>query len=400
MRRLACYRALLALGSLPALAWGKTEVYFEDHTQNAQFRDWQVPIAKEEKLGFWRVIDGEDGGARTTSDQHRHVFLKHLWQTFSTENRTFVLQLSVRFPPGVECAGGYINLYDKNASMVFLDQMGVPLLSFGPNICGRDQQVLVSWRYRGKQHAIRKDIPTPYDTVSHLYTLHVQPDQTYEVFVDWERVASGSLTRDWRMLPPRYIQDVNAPRPADWQTAAEIDDPADVRPADWDESKRGPWQPRRIPNPKYEGPWVPPVIENPEYYRDDRLYVLEDVMAMGFDVWQSQSGTTFGHILITDSLEYARNESMRTWRPLYERQKAEYDEEMRKTRERYEEIGRRAHAESYAQHLQDLAAAKAKEAGKQQRAHAADRAKLASDSSDADNEGEVSSRSKERQEEL
>lgn len=397
MKQWVCCHLLLGLGALLGLARSRAEVYFEDRTQNSQFRSWQIPAA-DEKLGTWEVIDGEEGGVRTRNDQHRHVFLKHLSQVFSTENRTFVLQFSVRFPPGLECAGGYINLYDKNASMVFLEEMGVPLLSFGPNICGREQQVLVSWRYKGQLYPIQKDIPTPYDTIAHLYTLHVQPDQTYEVFVDWERVASGSLTKDWRMLPPRYIQDVKAPRPADWQTAAEVDDPSDVRPTDWDDSKHGPWRPRRIPNPKYEGPWIPPIIQNPDYYEDDRIYVLEDVMAMGFDVWQSESGTTFSHILITDDLEYARSESTQTWKPLYERQKAAYEEEMRKVREKHEELSRKIHAESYAQHLQDVAAIKAKK--RRGADHAANSDKRTSDSSDADDESEVARRPKRHQEEL
>lgn len=396
MKQWVCYH-LLGVILLLGLAKSKVEVYFEDRTQNAQFRGWHIPAA-DEKLGTWRVIDGEEGGVKTNNDRHRHVFLKHLPQVFSTENKTFVLQLSVRFPPELECAGGYINLYDKNASMVFLEEMGVPLLSFGPNICGREQQILVSWRYKGKQYPIQKDIPTPYDTIAHLYTLHIQPNQTYEVFVDWERVASGSLTKDWRMLPPQYIQDLSAPRPVDWQTAAEIEDPSDVRPADWDDSKTGPWQPKRIPNPKYEGPWIPPIIENPNYYEDDHLYVLEDVMAMGFDVWQSESGVTFSHILITDDLEYARSESMRTWKPLYEQQKIKYDEEMRKVREKHEELSRKIHAESYAQHLQDIVALKAK--GRRPTDHAVGLDKRTSDSSDADDEDEFPRQSKGHQEEL
>ena len=51
---------------------------------------------------------------------------------------------------------------------------------------------------------------------SHLYTLIVQPDGTYEVLIDNEKAESGSLEDDWDFLPPKKIKDPEAKKPEDW----------------------------------------------------------------------------------------------------------------------------------------------------------------------------------------
>jgi calnexin len=60
------------------------------------------------------------------------------------------------------------------------------------------------------------------DKISHLYTLIVRPDNSFEIKIDGEQAAAGSLLEDF--APP-----VNPPR--------EIDDPTDVKPADWVDSE-------------------------------------------------------------------------------------------------------------------------------------------------------------------
>lgn len=68
------------------------------------------------------------------------------------------------------------------------------------------------------------------DEFSHLYTLVVRPDNTYEVKIDNARVESGSLEEDWDFLPPKKIKDPEAKKPDDWDERAKIDDPEDTKP--------------------------------------------------------------------------------------------------------------------------------------------------------------------------
>lgn len=68
------------------------------------------------------------------------------------------------------------------------------------------------------------------DELTHLYTLILNPDQTYEVKIDNEKVESGTLEDDWDFLPPKKIKDPEAKKPEDWDDRAKIDDADDTKP--------------------------------------------------------------------------------------------------------------------------------------------------------------------------
>lgn len=63
-----------------------------------------------------------------------------------------------------------------------------------------------------------------------MYTLILNPDQTYEVKIDNEKVESGSLEEDWDFLPPKKIKDPEAKKPEDWDDRPKIDDADDTKP--------------------------------------------------------------------------------------------------------------------------------------------------------------------------
>lgn len=68
------------------------------------------------------------------------------------------------------------------------------------------------------------------DEFTHLYTLILKPDNTYEVRIDGSKVESGELEADWDFLPPKKIKDPEAKKPEDWDDKAKIDDPEDAKP--------------------------------------------------------------------------------------------------------------------------------------------------------------------------
>lgn len=67
------------------------------------------------------------------------------------------------------------------------------------------------------------------DEYSHLYTLIVNPDNTYEVKIDNKKVESGNLEDDWDFLPPKKIKDPEAKKPEDWDDREKIPDPDDKK---------------------------------------------------------------------------------------------------------------------------------------------------------------------------
>ena len=136
----------------------------------------------------------------------------------------------------------------------------------GPDICGPGtKKVHVIFNYKGQNHLVKKEIRCKDDVFTHLYTLIVQPDGSYEVLIDNESAQKGTLEEDWDFLPPKKIKDPEAKKPEDWDDRAKIDDPEDSKPEDWD-------QPEHIADPdatkpedwddEMDGEWEPPMIGN------------------------------------------------------------------------------------------------------------------------------------------
>eukprot|EP00061_Rhincodon_typus_P015843 g43750.t1 len=68
------------------------------------------------------------------------------------------------------------------------------------------------------------------DELTHLYTLIIKPDQTYEVKIDNAKVESGNLEDDWDLLPAKKIKDPEVSKPEDWDDRETIDDVDDKKP--------------------------------------------------------------------------------------------------------------------------------------------------------------------------
>ena len=102
----------------------------------------------------------------------------------------------------------------------------------GPDICGYStKKVHVIFTYKGKNLLIKKDIKCKDDEFTHLYTLILNSDNTYEVRIDNEKVESGKLEEDWDFTAPKRIPDPDAKKPSDWVDDAQIDDESDTKPA-------------------------------------------------------------------------------------------------------------------------------------------------------------------------
>jgi len=242
---------------------------------------------------------------------------------------------------------------------------------FGPDICGTStKRIHVIFHYPKKNEnlLIKKEIPCETDQLSHVYTLIVHPDNTYEVRVDGSKKQSGNLKDDWDFLAPEKIKDPKVSKPSDWVDEALIDDPSDVKPSDWDKTPamipdpdaekpedwdneadgeweapqianpeyKGEWKPKRISNSAYKGPWVHPEVANPDFVDDAHLYRYEDIGAVGIDVWQVKPGTIFDNIIVTDSISEAEDFMAETYGKHKDAEKQKFEDHQKAERDREE----------------------------------------------------------------
>jgi len=236
---------------------------------------------------------------------------------------------------------------------------------FGPDICGSTKRVHLIFTYKGQNHLLKKQVACESDSLTHLYTMILHPDNTYEILIDYNSVAKGSLAEDWDILPPKEILDPNSEKPKDWVDESEIPDPEDKKPEGWDDipaqivdpdatkpedwddeldgeweapqidnpAYKGAWKAKSIPNPAYKGAWVHPKIPNPDYVDDPNIYLYENNCYAAFELWQVKSGTIFDNILVTDSLDeakkYAEDTTLKS-KDAEKKMKEDKDEEERK----------------------------------------------------------------------
>jgi calreticulin len=310
-----------------------------------------------------------DQGVQTSQDARFYAYTAK-FPKFSNKDKDLVLQYTVKHEQKIDCGGGYLKITPSTVNQQEFNGDSEYNIMFGPDICGSStKKVHLIFNYKGKNHLLKKNIPAESDEFTHLYTLILHPDNTYEIQIDQKEVSKGSLKEDWDLLEAKEIKDPQAKKPADWVDAKDIPDPEDkkpegyddipaqtpdpdaTKPEDWDDELdgeweapqipnpeyKGEWKPKTIPNPAFKGEWVHPVIPNPAYVDDDKLYLYADNGALGFELWQVKAGTIFDNIILTDSVDEAKAHADATWAKTTKDEKTHKEEQDKKQREKEEE---------------------------------------------------------------
>lgn len=245
----------------------------------------------------------------------------------------------------------------------------VPVYCSYDQLCIANQKNHIIFHYKGKNLESTEKFRAVIDNLSHMYTLILHPDNTFEYRIDNIKEASGKLEDGWEFLAPRTIPDPTDKKPADWVDEAQIPDPTDEKPEDWDDvpaeipdpsaekpedwddeddgeweapmipnpDYKGEWAPRMIDNPEYKGEWAPRMIPNPAYEEDEKIYnVCKDCEYVGFELWQVKSGSIFDDIIVCDSIEEAEAFAEETFlkkSPLEKKMHEEMKEQEKKAQE-------------------------------------------------------------------
>merc|ERR1711937_334707 len=321
------------------------EVFFKEDFSG----DWESRwVQSEHDDGYGKFVAtagkfGEDVGVQTSQDA-KFYSISSKFDKFSNQDKDLVIQYSAKFEQGIDCGGGYIKVSPSTVDQKDYHGETPYNVMFGPDICGATKRTHLIFNYNDDNHLLTSDLRTESDELTHLYTLVVKPDRTYEVFIDEKSIASGNLVDDFSFLPPKEIKDPEVSKPEDWVDDAQMADPDDVKPDNWDDEPeyivdpeaekpddwddeddgeweaptisnpeyKGEWSAKRIDNPEYKGVWVHPEIDNPEFKEDPTLH--ESVSnGIGFELWQTKAGSLFDNIIVTDSWDEAKKYAEDTW---------------------------------------------------------------------------------------
>merc|ERR1711998_36016 len=261
------------------------EIYFEESFGDGWESRW---VTSEHKDDFGALktsagknyADESDMGLQTSQDAKFYA-TSATFPSFSNKDKTLVVQYTVKHEQNIDCGGAYLKIgpapFDGKA---FHGETKYNIM-FGPDICGMTKRTHLIFNYKEKNLLKDKDLRTESDELTHIYTLIVKPDNTFEVQIDGTKVEDGKLADGWKFLEPK-----------------EIDDPEDKKPDDWDDESdgeweapqidnpdfKGEWKAKRIKNPDYKGVWAPKKIANPAYVDDDQLYSYDSFAFVGIDI--------------------------------------------------------------------------------------------------------------------
>ncbi|ORY34998.1 Calreticulin family-domain-containing protein [Naematelia encephala] len=270
----------------------------------------QTPVGDEtfSYVGTWSIeepevfpgIPGDKGLVLKTKAAH-HAISTLLPEPIDPAGKPLVVQYEVKLQKGLECGGAYIKLLteDEDTGLrngeEYTDKTPFTIM-FGPDKCGSTNKVHFIFRHQNpitgeweEKHLKNPPVPKITKTTA-LYTLIVQPDQTFAILINDEVAKVGNLLEDFTpsVNPPKEIDDPEDFKPESWVDVAEIDDADAVKPDDWDEdaplmvtdtsaSKPADWledEPELIPDPEAEKPdewddeedgdWIAPLVPNPK----------------------------------------------------------------------------------------------------------------------------------------
>merc|ERR1711865_566211 len=314
MKLSSCLVVALCLGA----AFG--EVYFEESFGDGWESRWVT--AGKEGLGEFKASAGkfgDDVGLQTSQDAKFYGISAAL-PTFSNKDKTLIVQYTVKHEQNIDCGGAYLKLGPAPFDGKEFNGDTEYNIMFGPDICGMTKRTHLIFNYNKENLLKTKDLRTESNELTHLYTLTVKPDNTFDVSIDGVSVEAGSLAEGWEWVDEAEMDDPEDKKPEGHDDIpAKLADPKATKPDDWDDESdgeweapqidnpdfKGSWSAKRIANPAYKGVWAPKKIANPEYKDDDTLYSYDSFAFVGIDVWQVKSGTIFDNILIPDDAAVA-----------------------------------------------------------------------------------------------
>jgi len=274
---------------------------------------------------------GDHAVLLSAANQH-YGFGSKFSAPLDTTDKPFVVQYEVKLLDGMKCGGAYLKLLrdEPELDVATMDNESPYVIMFGPDSCGDTNKVHFILQHQNpvsleweEKHATTPPSPKK-DKHSHVYTLAINTDNSFEIFVDLESKSKGSLLEDMKpaVNPPAEIDDPTDSKPSDWVDTKKIKDPEASKPDDWDEdapkkipdasaekpkdwldsepdfvpdpdaavpddwdeeedgeweapmvsnpkcasvSGCGEWKRPEIENPEYKGKWSAPMIDNPEY---------------------------------------------------------------------------------------------------------------------------------------
>lgn len=274
-------------------------------------------------------------GLIAIDDDSMYIISARFDKPFNTSGRDLIFQYMVKNEGKIGTGSTKLKLFGNNFRPNTYNPKSFYEISFGQDFHDWDRHHVEFKIMRNRSEYIStKPLITFHDQLTHLYTLIIFANQTYQIRMDNWVDREATLEEDFNYCNPQFVEDPFDEKPKDWVDQAEIDDPNDLPPEEWRDIPRlipnpnakkpalwndetdgvwerplvpNPeflidWKPKRIKNPAFKGDWKPRIIENPEYNPDPKFGKPEKLMYVGMDNYIDKAATIWDNILVTDDM--------------------------------------------------------------------------------------------------
>ena len=227
--------------------------------------------------------EDDDYGLLLPREAQRYAATASLGSVVSlSDDEPLIIAYEVTLQRGLDCGGAYVKVFDDTVAVDAVSPASPYTIMFGPDKCGSNNKIHFIFPHKNpvtqtweEKHQNETGVLKG-DKKTHLYTLSLQADNNFAVYIDKVLSKRGSLLTHMKpaVNPPVNIDDPTDFKPSDWVDESQIDDPAAFKPDDWDESA-----PRMIPNE---------AAVKPETWLDDGQKKIADPNAVKPDDWDDE----------------------------------------------------------------------------------------------------------------
>lgn len=215
-----------------------------------------------------------------------------------------VVQFSVKFERLNEskfCAGGYMKLLPADINLTDFHRDSNFYIMFGPDIClEEDQKLMVQLILNRKTDRFKKHILPEFDRMTHYYTLLINQNNTYSVYIDGNLRANGAIEKDYEVVYGKWRE----------KSGTKFSSRSDLYPTCSEDSKD-----QTLPCRSQAD-----IEINPDF-EAKHLHIFDNIGAVGIEAWQSTSGVIFDNFLITNDIHHALTIARKTINLLHNSEK-------------------------------------------------------------------------------
>uniref|UniRef100_A0A8K9WQY9 Calreticulin n=1 Tax=Oncorhynchus mykiss TaxID=8022 RepID=A0A8K9WQY9_ONCMY len=243
--------SMLLMAVSIASLFAESSIYFREQFEDGGGSDYGKFVLTGGK--FYGDVD-KDKGLQTSQDA-RFYSASSRFESVNNKDQSLVIQFTVKHEQNIDSGGGYLKLFPADLNQEEMHGESTNNIMF--DICGpgtKKSMVTVVFIY--ELHHLLSD-----DEYTHMYTLVVNPDNTYEVEINNKKDPDAEKPDDWDERTLMILKTRN--QRYDWDVAETIPDPDAKKLDDWNDEMDGEWEPPMVTDPDYKGEWKPKQIDNP-----------------------------------------------------------------------------------------------------------------------------------------